>query len=503
MNMIKLLPLFSDHMVLQQGKYLPIWGEGSGKVCVQLGDQRAYTLCEEGYWRLTLPPMPAGGPYTLTVQDEHSSVRLTDVMIGEVWLAAGQSNMEHPTFATEGGLNQAAEGANERIRFFTVPRRTKPDFAGHRWHFESVAAVDAGWSVCTEDTMLHFSAIGASFAQLLEQAEQTAVGIISCNFGGTRIEAWIPREHFLMHPEFSFIRERYNDCLQTLDLDAYERQYAEFQKAMEAECKGSDAVAFLKEHGPAAFAREEPIQWPAEPSPAPYWPSWPGVLYRNMVRRIAPYSLRGVLWHQGESNVGASDHYDALFALLVSAWRQAWQDELPFLTVQLAPFGYGSPEEYPQMVERQIAASRQISGVAMVTTSDLGECDNIHPLKKQPMAQRLFLAAENLVYHKSVEYSGPIYREARRIGEKVELRFDHADSGLVCQEEVSELYIADGNGQLVPAKAELSGSTMLVWAESVPCPMEVRMGFCNNCTINLYNGDGLVAAPFRTGRFAE
>ena len=501
--MVRLPSLFSDHMVLQQGKFLPIWGEGSGKVCVQLGDQRAYTLCEDGRWQLTLSPMAAGGPYTMTVQDENSSVCITDVMIGEVWLAAGQSNMEHPTFAVEDGLACAAASANERIRFFTVPRRTKSDFTGHRWHFESVAAVDTGWSVCTEETMLHFSAIGAFFAQLLEKAEQTAVGIISCNFGGSGIEAWIPREPILTHPALGKIREQYNACLGTLDLKAYERQYAKFEEAVEAECRTWDAFAFLKEHGPSVFARKDPFRWPPEPFPAPYWPSWPGVLYRHMVQRVIPYSIRGVLWYQGENNVNDSENYDILFSLLVSAGRRAWGDGLPFLTVQLAPFGYGSPEVYPQMVERQIAASRRIPGVAMITTSDLGECDNIHPLKKQPMAQRLFLAAESQVYHKSVEYSGPIYREARRIGEKVELRFDHADSGLVCQEEVSELYIADGNGQLVPAKAELSGSTMLVWAESVPCPMEVRMGFCNNCTINLYNGDGLVAAPFRTGRFAE
>ena len=172
---MKLPALFSDHMVLQQGKFLPVWGEGSGKVCVRLGDQRAYALCEEGHWHCTLPPMPAGGPYTMTVQDEHSSVSITDVMIGEVWLAAGQSNMEHPTFAVEDGLARAAAGVNERIRFFTVPRRTRPDFTGRRWHFESVAAVDTGWDVCSEESILHFSAIGAFFAQLLEKAEQTAV----------------------------------------------------------------------------------------------------------------------------------------------------------------------------------------------------------------------------------------------------------------------------------------------------------------------------------------
>lgn len=208
--MVRLPPLFSDHMVLQQGKYLPIWGEGSGKVCARLGAHQAYTLCEEGHWRLILPPIPAGGPYTLTVQDENSSVHITDVMIGEVWLAAGQSNMEQPTFAVEEGLTRAAEGANSRIRFFTVPRRTRPDFTGHRWHFGSVAAVDTGWSVCTEETMLHFSAIGAFFAQLLEQAEQIPVGIISCNFGGSGIEAWIPREHILTHPALQKAQEQYN-----------------------------------------------------------------------------------------------------------------------------------------------------------------------------------------------------------------------------------------------------------------------------------------------------
>lgn len=326
--------------------------------------------------------------------------------------------------------------------FPAVPGRTSPVTAG-------ILEVWLPWipaGACVQRKPCCIQRYRAFFAQLLEQAEQIPVGIISCNFGGSGIEAWIPREHILTHPALQKAQEQYNTCLGTLDLKTYERQYAEFQKAMEAECRAWDAFAFLEEYGPSAFARKEPIRWPAEPFPAPYWPSWPGVLYRNMVQRVIPYSIRGILWYQGENNVVDSENYDSLFALLVSAWRRAWGDELPFLTVQLAPFGYGSPEDYPQMVERQIAASRQIPGVAMITTSDLGECDNIHPLKKQPMAQRLFLAAEKLVYHKSVEYSGPIYREVHRNGSKVELRFDHADSGLVCREEVSELYIADENG---------------------------------------------------------
>ena len=501
---MKLPALFSDHMVLQQGKFLPVWGEGSGKVCVRLGDQRAYALCEEGHWHCTLPPMPAGGPYTMTVQDEHSSVSITDVMIGEVWLAAGQSNMEHPTFAVEDGLARAAAGVNERIRFFTVPRRTRPDFTGRRWHFESVAAVDTGWDVCSEESILHFSAIGAFFAQLLEKAEQTAVGVISCNFGGTGIEAWIPREHILTHPELQGVREQYETCLETLEPKTYERQYAEFQKTMDTQCRSWDALAFLKEHGPSVFARREPIQWPEEPSPGPYWPSWPGVLYQNMVRKVAPYSLRGVLWYQGENNVADSGKYDTLFGLLVSSWRHVWRDCLPFLTVQLAPFRYSSPEEgYPRMVERQILAARQNRDVAMITTSDLGECDNIHPLRKYPMAQRLFWAAENLVYHRPVEYSGPIYREARRIGDKVAVSFDHADSGLVLDGNMSGLYAAGTDGRFVPAEAEITGGAMLVRAEGVSCPAEVRMGFDSECTIHLYNGDGLAAAPFRTGRLRE
>lgn len=192
--------------------------------------------------------------------------------------------------------------------------------------------------------MLHFSAIGAFFAQLLEQAEQIPVGIISCNFGGSGIEAWIPREHILTHPALQKAQEQYNTCLGTLDLKTYERQYAEFQKAMEAECPGVGRIRLSGRIRSLCVCpkRADPMAGGTVSGPLLAELAW--VLYRNMVQRVIPYSIRGILWYQGENNVVDSENYDSLFALLVSAWRRAWGDELPFLTVQLAPFGYGSPK---------------------------------------------------------------------------------------------------------------------------------------------------------------
>lgn len=202
--------------------------------------------------------IPAGGPYTLTVQDENSSVHITDVMIGEVWLAARAIQHGAADICGRRRIDPCGRRCQQPHSFF---HRSPPYQAGlHRSPagiLEVWLPVDTGWSVCTEETMLHFSAIGAFFAQLLEQAEQIPVGIISCNFGGSGIEAWIPREHILTHPALQKAQEQYNTCLGTLDLKTYERQYAEFQKAMEASAGRGTHSAFLEEYGPSAFARKE------------------------------------------------------------------------------------------------------------------------------------------------------------------------------------------------------------------------------------------------------
>lgn len=494
---MKLSALFSDHMVLQRGKPINIWGQGEGKVCLRFGGSRYYTVCDGGKWSVVIPPMPAGGPYELIISDESSSVTLRDVMIGEVWLAAGQSNMEHSLFSAVGGLEAAKKMDNPNVRLFTVPRRTEPGFNGYRWHFESVKADDEPWRCCTEQAALHFSAVGGLFGELLQKSENIAVGIISCNFGGTRIEAYIDERRIFSNPKLKRFSNFCNDTLERLDTEEYNAQCDAFYKKMSDECRACDALELFKKLGLHDFARCSPIKWPEVPQPGPRWENWPGVLYRNMVKSIIPFSLGGVLWYQGESNTYAYGEYFELFKEMVENWREDWHDELPFFTVQIAPFRYPVPQSAPKLVEQQLRAAREIKGVYLVSTTDVGEADNIHPSNKQVIAERLFNAVGSVMFGGEKEYSGPVAIEAYRVTDKITVKFAHADGGLAADGKIEELYVMNGDVGAISADYEICGNTLTVWADGVQSPSGVQMGFSNFCKITLKNEVGYAAVPFR------
>lgn len=494
---MKLSALFSDHMVLQRGKPINIWGQGEGKVCLQFGGNRYYTVCDGGKWSVVIPPMPAGGPYELIISDESYSVTLRDVMIGEVWLAAGQSNMEHSLFSAVGGLEAAKKMDNPNVRLFTVPRRTELGFNGYRWHFESVKADDEPWRCCTEQAALHFSAVGGLFGELLQKSENVAVGVISCNYGGTRIEAYIDERRIFSNPKLKRFSDFCNDTLEKLNMEEYNAQCEAFYKKMSDECRACDALELFKKLGLHDFARCSPIKWPEVPQPGPRWENWPGVLYKNMVKRIIPFSLGGVLWYQGESNTYAYWEYFELFKEMVKNWREEWHDELPFFTVQIAPFRYPVPQAAPKLVEQQVKAASSIKGVYLISSTDVGEADNIHPSNKQVIAERLFNAVQSVMFGKKKEYSGPVAQEAYRVGNKITVKFSHADTGLAADEKIEELYVLNGEGGTAPADYEICGSTLTVWADGVQSPAGVQLGFSNFCKIALKNKVGYAAVPFR------
>lgn len=394
---MKLDALFSSHMVLQRNKPIKLWGEGDGTVYVTLNGKTVTTDATDGKWLLSLEPQPAGGPYEIIFKDNSNEIVLCDVMIGDVWLAAGQSNMEMITFATKDGFETAKNyGDNSNIRFFTVPRRTKPNEHIYNWHFESIYSVDTDWEVCSEDRALHFSAIGFYFADILQREKNVPIGIISCNYGGTRIEAWTQRELLLQNKD---ILHNYNNAVNTLDIEKYEKAHNSYILKKEEFCKQYNAVEMVQRLGPHAFARTNEIKWPEDPPFGPYNPNWWGVLYENMLKRILPFSICGVLWYQGESNIQNAEQYFDLFLLLVSSWRTAWGDNLPFLTVKIAPFNrYPYEDSRERLVSQQIRASKEIDNVFIADTDDIGEADNIHPINKKTVAERLYKIADSTVY---------------------------------------------------------------------------------------------------------
>lgn len=491
--------IFSDYAVFQRNKPIKIWGEGEGVVFASLNGNTAYTVCREGKWKLSLPAMDAGGPYDLILRDAKEEIVISQILIGDVWIAAGQSNMEHITLLTYDGVEDAENlGHNPNIRLFTVPRKTRTTESELDWHFETVSPIDTPWKICTPEAALHFSAIGFRFASYLQNDKNIPIGIISANCGGTPIESWIDECDFFDSLEFEELSSKYFNILEELDIKEYTQTFNNFQKIKSERVRNIDIEKVAKEMGIEELARKNPFEYPPEPVPiGPYQNQWPGVLFKYMIKPIMPYSVCGVLWYQGESNVNNRQYYFKLFSMLVNCWRKGFGDELPFLTVQIAPFGYGIVEGCTQLVAQQIKAANEIDKVFLVTSNDIGERDNIHPLNKKRISERLFLAAKNAVYGADVEYSGPIFKKAiLEKGNTVRVSFTHIGSGLYIDGEINNLYLKGADGKYKLAKSKIVGNELIVWAPDVVSPNEIKMAFDNTDVITLYNKDGFVAAPF-------
>lgn len=493
---MKLADVFTDHMVLQRGRPIHLWGTGKGKVHAEVAgvDSRAWSY--DGEWHLILPELPVGGPYELVVTDEEETLVFRDVLVGDVWLASGQSNMEHPLFLVENGFEDAAKGADRQIRFFRQPRRSFVGQTGIGGCFEPELLDHTAWQVCTEDTALHTSAIGFHFARLMRQAENVPIGILNCNYGGTNIEAWIPRDRLFSDPRLETLRRNHVEWFAQLDMEDHRQRIEALRQERADAFKGKDLPAMVKELGPAAYNRMDLCVPVTQITGGPYHCSWAGVLFDTMIRPLAPYSIRGVLWYQGENNTDwYPDVYDVMMRHLVRSWRWAFDDEaLPFLTVQIAPWEHPKPNMNFPVVERQIRAAKEIPGVAIITTADLGEADNIHPIRKAEFARRLFLAARNRVFGEPCEYSGPIAERAELREQRLIVSFSHAD-GLTFRERGSVI-LEDASGSAFEAEASAEGNCIAVKVPSGFSPVRVKMGTENVPHIVLFNSAGFPAAPF-------
>ena len=496
---MKLSPIFSNHMVLQRNKPIRIWGEGNGEITVTLNNQTQTATSEDGKWTVTLSPEAAGGPFELTVCAQKEKIVLSDVMIGDVWLAAGQSNMECVTFLASDGISDAQKfGNNKNIRYFTVPRRTKEGEEVYRWHFESVLSSDKEWEVSTENTALHFSAIGFWFANLLQKEENIPVGIISCNFGGTRIESWIDYDLIQTEAALDYAKKEYTDILNNLEFNSYINERENQLSNVKEFCGKFNALEMSKQMGIKQFAVNPGLPWPAPPPMGPYCENFGGVLFENMIKRITPIGIAGVLWYQGESNAGTAEHYSKAFSVMVKNWRAAFQDKLQFLTVQIAPYSRYAAEDARAVLNReQLLATYENDKVAIVTTGDVGEADNIHPLNKKTVAQRLFAAAQSTVYGKGNEYCGPVAHTAvlRKDG-KIAIDFEHANQGLRPNSNVNNVYVSDEQGNFAPANAYTKEKLLIIDCAGIAKPKAVKMGWQNYAHIDLYNAEGFPAMPF-------
>ena len=456
---VKLPPVFGSNMVLQQQIALPVWGTAAPgeQIVITFAGETARTVANaDGKWWVKLPSQEVGGPYEMVIQGTNRLV-FANVLVGEVWVCSGQSNMAFGLLHTDNAEAEIAATDYPSIRLLTV----KPSTSNRR-----VKNVSGQWYSCTpksaaiRGTRLDgqqgvdtggFSAVAYFFGRELHNALNVPIGLIHSSCGGGSAEAWTSLATLRANP----------------DLERLVRRW---------------------------YSAEEPIY------------HHPANLYNAMMAPLIPYAIRGAIWYQGESNASRAYQYRTLFPALICDWRGAWrQGDFPFYYVQLANYGQrkDSPGEstWAELCEAQLM-TLNLPNTGMAVINDIGAANNIHPTNKQDVGHRLALNALAKTYGRDVPYSGPIYDSMTVEDSAIRLHFKHTDGGLIANGgELESFAIAGDDRNFVWGNAIIDGETVVVSSPAVPDPVAVRYAWTNNPEATLYNGAGLPASLFRTGNW--
>ncbi len=478
--------LISDHMVLQAGEPVRIWGwaQPDEQVTVEAGGQKLATHADkDGQWSVEMAPFKAGEQLTLKVTG-HNQMVIRDVLAGEVWLGSGQSNMRLPVNRANHLAEEESAANHPEIRMFTVVTNFSPT---------PLEDCRGQWQVCSPKTVVDFSAILYFFGRDLQEQLRVPVGLIHSSWGGTPIQPWISLRTLKDYPGYPAILERKKKEAATWPArkKQFEEQLEDWKKAV-AEARA--------QHKP------EPKK-PRNPAPPDAGQYMPCELYNAMIHPLIRYRIRGAVWYQGEANAdfgqkGAAAYTD-LLSRLIGDWRQDWGvGEFPFLAVQLPNWenpNESSHESWAWFREGQANALKSVPGTGMAVTIDIGEADNLHPKNKQEAGRRVSLIALNQVYHKPVVCFGPRLSKATTGGNEVKIYFTDTDGGLMCHGSELHGFVVAGKDKFWhSATAKIEGDAVVVSSAEVPKPIFVRYGWANNPDGNLYNGAGLPAMPFRT-----
>jgi sialate O-acetylesterase len=446
-----LSPLFSDGMVLQQKDKVPLWGRSSSNnnvVITTSWNRKKFTATvnADGRWNVSVPTPKAGGPYSITFNNGET-LTLNDVLIGEVWVCSGQSNMEMPVegWGKVKNFQEEEAAANyPNIRLLKVEKATSTVPLKE-------AKFSSGWQACSPETVADFSAVAYFFGRDIQQHHSVPIGLIQIAYSGTPAESWVSGPSLKTMPAYDSL---------------------------------VDVISSK----------------PGSPKDSHI----PTVLYNAMLNPIIPYGTRGVIWYQGESNAAKANQYQTLFPLLINNWRKLWgKKKMPFYFVQLANFK--EVQEQPgesDWAELRDAQFKTLSlpATGMAVTIDLGEVKDIHPKDKQDVGKRLALIARHKIYKEKIPYSGPLYKKFKVHANRIKLSFKHTNGGLVTKgaSDLTGFSIAGEDKKFYKANAEIKNNKVEVWSDKVPRPVAVRYAWAINPVCNLYNGAGLPASPFRT-----
>jgi sialate O-acetylesterase len=472
-------------MILQRDMPVPVWGTakpGAAVTAKIAGKSATAQAGADGKWKIDLPALKAGGPFSLEVKAGNSSRIYQDVLVGEVWLCSGQSNMDFTLASTAkrsfSGVTdwqkEVAAANHPRLRMFTAEWTMRefpqPDVAGR-------------WRPCKPETAGDFSAVAYYFGRDLQANLDVPVGLVTCAFGASTIEAWIREETLRTHPQFAGL------------LKEFSKKRTVFR----------DNPKLLQDYG-EALAKWKSGRQPRNPDPVQDQHN-PFVLHNGMIAPVAPYAIRGAIWYQGESNLNTRKIYPELQRALIDDWRALWKNpDLPFYFVQLA--SHKAPSDKPApggpIAEMREAQSRSLAipHTGMAVTIDIGDAKDIHPRNKLDVGKRLARLALSGTYAKPGVASGPVFRDIATEHGRIRVRFESIGGGLVARDgPLRQFAIAGADLKFVAAHAEIAGDGVVVSSPDVPSPAHVRYAWADNpAGANLFNAEGLPAAPFRSDR---
>ncbi|HSI07815.1 MAG TPA: sialate O-acetylesterase [Rariglobus sp.] len=501
---VELTRLFCDHMVMQRNMKVPVWGwaDPGEEITVSIDKQvKSGRADATGKWMIVLNPMETGEPRKMTVRGKTETLEVNDILLGEVWICAGQSNMERELSQVQNGKAEVAAAEYPNIRFFQVGNAGSPDAPVDRLTVRGSAK--AIWVPCSPRTASGFSAVGYFFARDLIASLKVPVGLIHNSVGATPAEAWLSRDAMLADPDLKYLVERSDRRV------AYALS-PEGKKELDAVFAEYDAKQAEARAAGGWFWRSDLYQEPKKQL------SYPANYFNGRVNPLIPYAIRGVIWYQGEANTGMAYSYRQLFSVLIKDWRTRWgQGDFAFLYVQLANWGQPSrspvPSDWAELRESQLK-TLSVPNTAMAVSIDIGQGGDIHAKNKQDVGKRLALAARAKVYNERIVYSGPIYSSMKVEGSVIRLTFTQTGSGLMAGKKVDldpvienteaglkSFEIAGEDKRFVWATATIEGNSVVVKSDAVPQPVAVRYAWATNpADCNLYNKEGLPASPFRT-----
>ncbi len=529
---VKLPAIFGDHMVLQRGQKVPVWGtaDAGEAVTVTIGETKANTTAgADGKWSVKLDSLTASEkPSDVTVAGKNT-ITFHDVLVGDVWVASGQSNMQFGMSNAHNSKDEIPKADHPLIRLFvvrsTIALEPKADCVGQ-------------WAVCTPESVTRFSAAGYFFAREIQEDQKVPVGMIGTYVGGTPAEAWTSLEVLKATPETQKAAEQVEFRRANM-ADLKEKYEKETLPAFEGKHKkwvedgGQDALnQFRKDLAATNAAKQPPPVKPAnatepmKPAPPDADSHLGSVLYNGMVAPIIPYAIKGAIWYQGEANGGAPMTYRALFPAMINDWRTRWgQGDFPFIWVQLAPYAPGwKPTNAPTQAVNNWAGLREaqtmtlkLPNTGQAVIMDIGSADNIHPTDKIDVGHRLALAARHVAYGEDIVYSGPTYDAIKIESDKVAVSFKNVNGGLailpkpvtregevpVAGDKLTGFSIAGPDKRFVWADAVIDGDKVIVSSPEVKEPVAVRYGWAGYIECNLYNKDGLPAGPFRSDDWSD